>query len=171
MENNIFRISSSISTTSSNTNQIDSEKEENLFNQKIWKDFPEYWLTFTYDNFSNNIKKLVSEKKNFFLYLYGTHDKNGRSWCPDCVRSEPFVNKAKEIIAARENEKEIYFVNIPIDIEKRPAYRNDKIVKMRRVPTLAYFNKGRELGRIVEHEMDTQDMVDGFILQVYDEDF
>ena len=42
---------------------------------------------------------------------------------------------------------------------------------MKRVPTLAFFNKGRELGRIVEHEMDTQEMVDGFILQVYDEDY
>ena len=170
METNFFNSSSSLSTVSSNSNEKKFQKD-NLFNQKIWKDFPDFWLTFTYENITANLKKLISEKKNFFLYLYGTHDKNGKSWCPDCVRSEPFVNKAKEIIAARENEKEIYFVNVPIDFDKRPFYRNDKIIKMKRVPTLAYFNKGRELGRIVEHDMDTQEMVDGFILSVYDEDY
>jgi thiol-disulfide isomerase/thioredoxin len=170
MEINTFNTSSSLSTVSSNSNQKKTQKED-LFNQKIWKDFPEFWLTFTIENFAANIKKLISEKKSFFLYLYGTHDKNGKSWCPDCVRSEPFVNKAKEIIAARENEKEIYFVNVPIDFDKRAFFRNDKIAKMKRVPTLAFFNKGRELGRIIEHEMDTQEMIDGFVLQVYDEDY
>ena len=71
METNFFNSSSSLSTVSSNSNEKKFQKE-NLFNQKIWKDFPDFWLTFTYENITTNLKKLISEKKTFF-FIYMEH--------------------------------------------------------------------------------------------------
>jgi hypothetical protein len=59
MEINSYNSSSSLSTVSSNSNEKKSKKES-LFNQKIWKDFPDFWLTFTYENITANLKKLIS---------------------------------------------------------------------------------------------------------------
>ena len=68
-----------------------------------------------------------------------------------------------------EPKKELYFVNISVNINQKEIYRNDPIVRMKRIPTLIYFSKGVEMGRIIEKEMATQENIDSFIDQIYED--
>ena len=128
-----------------------------------------YWITTTVSNFSQIIKDLVKEKKDLLVYLYGERDSEGRSWCPDCVLSHPFVENIFPRIMENEPKKELYFVNISVSINQKEIYRNDPIVRMIRIPTLIYFSKGVEMGRIIEKEMATQENIDSFIDQIYED--
>jgi hypothetical protein len=132
-----------------------------------WSLFPKYFLFFNSDNYKKGLDELVLLKKNFFLFMYGSHNYSGESWCSDCRKSEPFINKAKQTISSREKIKEIYFVSIPIDKEKKMEFYANPICHMNRVPTLAYFEQGKEKGRIFEQQMETQQMVDSFIEIAY----
>jgi hypothetical protein len=132
-----------------------------------WSLFPKYFLFFNSDNYKKGLDELVLLKKNFFLFMYGSHNYSGESWCSDCRKSEPFINKAKQLISSREKIKEIYFVSIPIDKEKKMEFYSNPICHMSRVPTLAYFEGGKEKGRIFEQQMQTQQMVDNFVEIAY----
>ena len=101
--------------------------------------------------------------------MYGKHDMWGQSWCSDCDIAEPFVNNVKPIIAKNEEIKEIYFVNIPIPKEKRKIYKESKILKFHHVPTLIYFQKGKEIRRLTENEMFSQFQVTSFVEKAYDD--
>ena len=79
------------------------------------------------------------------------------------------MKKAKEeIVFKKKEEKEILFVNIPVEKSERSDYTNNKIVKLTRIPALIYFYKGKEMARIVEGDMANQESVDGFISQAYE---
>ena len=128
-----------------------------------------YWIETTKSDFGSIVKDYLKEKKDFIVYLYGNHDNQGRSWCPDCVVAEPFVEEALEKINELESQKEIYFINIGVSISERDIYRNDKIIKMRRIPTLIYFSQGNEMGRLVEGDMASQENIDAFIDTIYED--
>ena len=81
-----------------------------------------YWITTTVSNFSQIIKDLVKEKKDLLVYLYGERDSEGRSWCPDCVLSHPFVENIFPRIMENEPKKELYFVNISVNINQKEIY-------------------------------------------------
>ena len=140
--------------------------ENKSFNE-IWSLFPKYFLFLEHSKFNSVLKELVSTQKNFFLFMYGTNDSNGFSWCLDCDNVKPFINKAKKIVSSREKEKEIYFVSVPIDRDKKLEYKKHPICQMQHVPTLAYFQKGKEINRILEKQMSTQEMVNNFIEMAY----
>ena len=101
--------------------------------------------------------------------MYIKHDMRGQSWCSDCEIAQPFINNIKPIIAKNEQIKEIYFVNIPIPREKRKLYSSNKILKMVHVPTLIYFQKGREVRRILENQMFSQYQVTSFVEKAYED--
>ena len=139
-----------------------SKNEEKLSSTK-------YWIPTTPSNFNQKVKDHLKDKKDFLVYLYGEHDDQGRSWCPDCVISEPFVEKAKSKIMKNESKKEIYFIDISVSQKQKDIYRNDKIIKMKRIPTIIYFSNGVEMERIVEGEMASQEKIDSFIDQIYED--
>ena len=99
--------------------------------------------------------------------MYGKHDMRGQSWCSDCDIAEPFINNIKPIIAKNELIKEIYFVNLPIPREKRKLYSSNKILKLAHVPTLIYFQKGKEVARLMETQMFSQFEVTSFVEKAY----
>lgn len=126
-------------------------------------------ITLNHEEFSDKIQNLVNEKKNIMIYVYGAIDAvTGKSWCPDCETSKPFVNGAKQDIFFKNTSKEIIFVNLPVVRAERPDYTNNKIVKLTRIPSLIYFNKGVELGRLVELELANKDAVDGFFNDAFE---
>ena len=139
-----------------------AKREENLSSSK-------YWITTTPSNFNQIVKDYLKDKKDFLVYLYGDHDAQGRSWCPDCVIAQPFVDNVLPRIMENESKKEVYFINISVSIMQRDIYRNDKIIKMRRIPTIIYFSKGVEMGRLVEGDMASQENIDAFIDQIYED--
>ena len=133
----------------------------------IWANFPKYWIYCTEENFELKLKDLILNQKNFFAFMYGKHDMRGQSWCSDCDIAEPFINNIKPIIAKNESIKEIYFVNIPIPREKKKLYSSNKVLKMVHVPTLIYFQKGKEVARLTETQMFSQYQVTSFVEKVY----
>ena len=135
----------------------------------IWANFPKYWIYCTEENFELKLKDLMLNHKNFFAFMYGKHDMRGQSWCSDCDIATPFVDNVKPIIAKNEQLKEIYFVNIPIPREKRKLYSSNKLLKMAHVPTLIYFEKGKEIGRLTESQMFSQFQVTSFVLKAYED--
>ena len=132
-----------------------------------WANFPKYWIYCTEENFELKIRDLILNQKNFFAYMYGKHDMRGQSWCSDCDIAEPFINNIKPIIAKNELIKEIYFVNLPIPREKRKLYSSNKILKLAHVPTLIYFQKGKEVARLMETQMFSQFEVTSFVEKAY----
>ena len=133
----------------------------------VWANFPKYWIYCTEENFELKIRDLILNQKNFFAYMYGKHDMRGQSWCSDCDIAAPFINNIKPIIAKNELIKEIYFVNIPIPKEKRKIYKESKILKLAHVPTLIYFQKGKEVARLMETQMFSQFEVTSFVEKAY----
>ena len=129
----------------------------------------DHFLELNYNNFQQKLQELVKAKKNMLVHLYGTIDSSGRSWCPDCIVSHPHIEAIKPIIDKKQDEKEIYFIDIPEDWDKRAVYKKNPILKEKRVPTLIYYFEGREIGRIVEDEMSTLDSVKEFIDQIYED--
>ena len=162
-----------------NENNIITEKKEEIIKEnkpeitydsskiETWGDFTKYWIFLHHHNVIQGLNKLIYTKKNFFVFMYGTHDAKGRSWCSDCVYAEPNVNLIKGIIASKENEKEVYFVNIPIDKEKKPFYKNNEILKMLHVPTLIYFEYGKEIRRLIQNDLFNKDRVVDFVMKTY----
>ena len=134
----------------------------------IWANFPKYWIYCTEENFDLKIKDLILKQKNFFAFMYGKHDIRGKSWCPDCDIAEPFMNNVKPLIAKNEQIKEVYFVNISIPRDKKKLYQENKILKMRHVPTLIYFEKGKEISRLTENQMFSQYQVTSFVEKAYE---
>ena len=129
----------------------------------------DHFLLLGFNDFESKIQELVKSKKNMLVHLYGSIDSSGNSWCPDCIISHPHIEKIKPIVDEKQDEKEIYFLDIPEDWDKRSKYRKNPILKEKRVPTLIYFANGREMGRIVEDEMYTYDAIKEFIDQIYEE--
>ena len=134
----------------------------------IWENFPKYWIYCTEENFDLKVRDLIMNHKNFFAYMYGKHDMRGQSWCSDCEIAQPFVNNVKPIIAKNEKFKEVYFVNIPIAKDKKKLYSTNKILKLNHVPTLIYFEKGREISRISENQLFSQYNINSFVEKAYD---
>ena len=128
-----------------------------------------YWIKTTESNFNSIVKEYLQQKKNFIVYIYGDRDAQGKSWCPDCVIAEPFVENALPRIKELESQKEVYFINIGVSSDKKALYKNDKIIKMKRIPTLIYFSNGVEMGRIVEGDLASQENIDDFINQIYED--
>ena len=157
-----------------NTNNNINNNSNNNYNitydnTKIetWGDFTKYWIFLHHHNYKEGIQNLLKLKKNFFIYMYGSHDSKGISWCSDCRYAEPNINLIKGIIASKEKEKEIYFINIPIDKEKKPFYKSDNILKLSHVPTLIYFENGNEIRRIIQNDMFDKKKVVDFIMKSY----
>ena len=128
-----------------------------------------YWINTDESNFNAKIKDLLSKRLDFIVYIYGKHDPDGRSWCPDCEVAQPFVNNILPKIKENESEKEIYFVDVGVDKAKKEIYRNDKVIKMTKVPTLIYFSQGTEMERLIEGDMASQENIDSFIDQIYED--
>ena len=135
----------------------------------IWANFPKYWIYCTEENFDLKIRDLILNQKNFFAFMYGEHDMRGHSWCSDCDIAEPFMNNVKPLIAKNEQIKEVYFVNIPVPKEKKKIYQINRVLKMHHVPTLIYFQKGKEIARLTENEMFSQYQVTSFVEKAYED--
>ena len=94
--------------------------------------------------------------------MFGSKDNNNLSWCRDCNIADPFVSNGKKIV---KNNNSILWVNIPIDKNKKYAYKYNKFLKLNYVPTLIYFKNGIEIGRIIQNDLFNQENINYFIIQ------
>ena len=84
----------------------------------------DHFMELGYNEFQPKIQELIKGKKNMLVHIYGTIDSSGRSWCPDCIVSHPHIEAIKPIIDEKQDEKEIYFIDLPEDWDKRATYKN-----------------------------------------------
>lgn len=98
---------------------------------------------------------LLESKKSFFAYFHGSfNEQTNQSWCSDCDISRPLIEKQHNKLECKKN---FVFAKFPIETcaeWKNPqfAYRVNKF-KVNRIPTLIFFLKGVEMGRLVESEL------------------
>ena len=157
-----------IRTNNNNDNEnINFYKNSNIYSQKNILSNSKNEITLNYLDFSNKIYELIENKKSFFVFMYGSLNYKGKSWCTDCIRSEPFIKKGKEIILNHESEKKILWINIPIEKNKKYAYKYNNYLKMYFLPTLIYFENGNEIGRIIQEQMFSQEIINNFINNAY----
>ena len=136
-------------------------------NNELSLDFSGFQITLNLHNFSNGIQTLINRGKNFFVFLFGTHGIDGKSWCSDCNIAEPLVNYCKRVIALKQQEKEIYFVNITVDKQYRIYYLMDPNIRLNLIPSLIYFEKGKEIKRIEEKELFSISNIFNFVKSGY----
>ena len=120
-------------------------------------------------NYQKPIREMVIDRKTFFIFIYGSHDYTGKSWCSDCNIARPIVEESKNIIKDKRYEKEVYFISIPIDKINMVDLKYDSIIQLERVPTLIYIENGREKNRLIENDLFSYQNVNSFIRQPYDQ--
>ena len=103
--------------------------------------------------------------------MYGATDYRGVSWCSDCTFAEPLIQNGKNLVLSRQSQKQILWVNIPIEKERRQAYKVDAYLRMMYVPTLIYYENGIEMRRIVQEQMFTQESINNFIIRAYQQSY
>ena len=140
---------------------------ENSKNEYGYND--DRFITLNIFNYPKKIRDMIQQRKSFFLYLYGSHDYTGQSWCSDCNIARPNVEEAKKIIKNKRYEKEMYFVNIPIEKIYMDDFKDDPIIQLERVPTLIYYENGLERERLVENDLFSYQNIRDFIMQAYNE--
>lgn len=66
-------------------------------------------------NSISELEKLVSEQssqgKTAVLLFTGTKNADGKSWCPDCVVSDPVVEKTTQQLSSNDN---LTFITVPV---------------------------------------------------------
>ena len=120
-------------------------------------------------NYQNIIREKIKERKTLFVVIYGTHDYTGKSWCSDCNIAMPNIEEAKNIVRNKKYEKEVYFIDIPIDKINMEYLNIDHNIRLERVPTLIFFENGMERNRLVENDLFSCQTVINFILQAYNQ--
>ncbi|EDX16981.1 thioredoxin domain-containing protein 17 [Drosophila simulans] len=55
---------------------------------------PEYVPARGFKEMENLIKLYENQRSPIYIYFYGEKDKEGRSWCPDCVAAEETIMSA-----------------------------------------------------------------------------
>ncbi len=129
--------------------------------------FPGYSTTLNIENFSEGIQYLINTGKNFIIYLFGTKGFDGKSWCSECNYVEPLIEQCKRIVALKEREKEIYFINITVEKNNRIPYMIDPNIRLNFIPTLIYFENGKEIKRLVEKQLFSIYNINNFIMSIY----
>jgi hypothetical protein len=118
----------------------------------------------TVEDYNNGaFDELISNKATFFGYFTGSVNEEGVSWCPDCVTAKPIVKEAIKILE-KVNTK-ILYVELPVE---RSVWKDQDFIyrtklKVTNVPTLVFYQKGLEFGRLVESELFEQNNVEEFI--------
>jgi hypothetical protein len=140
---------------------------ENSKNDYSYND--DRFITLNIFNYPGKIRDMIQQRKSFFVYIYGSHDYTGQSWCSDCNIARPNVEEAKKIIKNKRYQKEVYFMNIPIEKIYMEDFKDDPIIQLERVPTLIYYENGLERGRLIENDLFSYESIRDFMMQAYND--
>ncbi|KAF9290091.1 Thioredoxin domain-containing protein 17 [Mortierella alpina] len=119
----------------------------------------------TIESLHEVVAKTVEENKgkDIFLYYYASNDPaTGKSWCPDCVRAGPIVEKK---FSELDN---VVLVDVPVG--DRPTwkdlnhpYRHDEVIKISAVPTLVHW---ASKSKLVENDCEDVAKLEQFVQRV-----
>ncbi|XP_020282346.1 thioredoxin domain-containing protein 17-like [Pseudomyrmex gracilis] len=98
-----------------------------------------------YENFLEYVKDLKSAGQTYILYTGTKLSDSGKSWCPDCVVAEPFIEKGFEtapdgtqLIVAEVGDR-------PFWKDPNCPFRSNPITKLKVLPTLARWGTQKRL--------------------------
>ncbi|KAG1657882.1 Thioredoxin domain-containing protein 17 [Nymphon striatum] len=106
------------------------------------------------------VKAAIDSEKNhsgpIFVLFTGSKNAKGESWCPDCVKAEPFI---EEVLHS--NRSELLFIQCDVGNrnfwkDQNNAFRKDNFLKLTGVPTLL---KIKENKRLQEEQLFNKDLV------------
>ncbi|PNF14252.1 Thioredoxin domain-containing protein 17 [Cryptotermes secundus] len=108
-----------------------------------------------YDAFCNLIGELETQGKPVVVYFSGSKGEDGKSWCSDCVKAMPVVEKAVE------DAEDIHFVYVGVGDRKfwkdpKCPFRTDKRLRLKSVPTLMVWGQSE---KVEEAECSNPDLV------------
>ncbi|XP_076302116.1 thioredoxin domain-containing protein 17-like [Lasioglossum baleicum] len=116
-----------------------------------------------YENFFKFIKNLQSTGSVYVLFS-GKKLPNGKSWCPDCVKAEPFIEEGFKAVSDSSHLVEVEVGDRPYWKNLNCPFRTNSTTKLRVLPTLAKWNTQKRL------EGDECSRVDLIEMLVTDED-
>jgi hypothetical protein len=99
------------------------------------------------------------------LLFFGSEDpQTGESWCPDCVTADPVLRAA---IAAGRPDLTLFESPVGLrsawkNVPDHP-YRLHPDLRVARIPTLIRFERGCEVGRLVEADCARPEAVAAFL--------
>ena len=151
------------------TNNNDYSNYSNSRYNYLRNEDNERFITASIFSYQRELRQLLQNRKTFFLFVYGSHDYTGKSWCSDCNIAMPNVEDGKKVIKNKKFEKEVFFFSLPIYKIYMSDLKDDPVIQLERVPTLIYFENGLERNRLVENELFSYQVVNNFILQAYEQ--
>jgi Eukaryotic protein of unknown function (DUF953) len=111
------------------------------------------------------ITATIAEQGSALFVFFGSIDpQTGESWCKDCVTADPVLRRA--CVSTR---PDLILFECPVgersDWKQQPQhpYRQHPLLRLERIPTLLFFERGLERGRLVEADCANQDLVVAFL--------
>uniref|UniRef100_A0A6P7EXV2 Thioredoxin domain-containing protein 17 n=1 Tax=Diabrotica virgifera virgifera TaxID=50390 RepID=A0A6P7EXV2_DIAVI len=90
-----------------------------------------------YDNFVNFMKNFKAQGTVVCIYFGGSVDEaTGESWCDDCVRAWPVIDKELEATDPNSHFVRVEVGDMPIWKDPNCPFRHDPKTKLRVLPTL-----------------------------------
>ncbi|EDO42121.1 predicted protein [Nematostella vectensis] len=100
------------------------------------------------ENCAELFEKIEEQKgKRIFVMFIGAIDETGDSWCPDCVRAEPNVEKAVENFQGDKNAAVFILAIVgdrPTWKDPNNEFRVHEKLRLKSIPTLMEWNTTKE---------------------------
>ena len=114
--------------------------------------------THGFQDFINSVQSPDLKDKVVFCLFCGDKDKDGKSWCPDCVTSEPVV---RSCISKIEND-DVVFIYCAVGgrdfwKDRQNEFRTHASLKLTGVPT--FMRWGFPKQKLVEEQLVKEDMI------------
>ncbi|KAL0480896.1 thioredoxin domain-containing protein [Acrasis kona] len=125
------------------------------------------------NQFDAVLKETITNNPNSTVLGYFTGAVNpatNKSWCPDCVVSEPILNDLLEEFennAKNPSEDKIILIKCPIERagysgNPNHPYRKNPSIKLTGVPTLIWYQDNSPTDRLVEGDFTSGDKVNKY---------
>ncbi|XP_054008999.1 thioredoxin domain-containing protein 17-like [Hylaeus anthracinus] len=97
-----------------------------------------------YENFFKFVENLKVNEPVYVLYS-GTKLPNGKSWCPDCVEAEPFIEEGFKVAPETAHLVVVEVGDRPYWKDLNCPFRTNSTTKLRVLPTLARWGTQKRL--------------------------
>ncbi|KAI4333174.1 hypothetical protein L6164_018012 [Bauhinia variegata] len=121
----------------------------------------------TVSSFDGVFEKFRSEapnnKANLILFLADKDPATNLSWCPDCVRAEPVINKKLEASSDNIALLKAYVGDRPTWRNPQHPWRVDTRFKLTGVPTLIRWENDTVKGRLEDYEAHIENKIEALV--------
>ena len=111
-----------------------------------------------FQDFMSAVQSTELKGKRIFCLFCGDKDESGKSWCPDCVVSEPVVRSCLKNV----DDDDVVFIYCAVGDrnywkDKQNDFRTNSSLKLTGVPTLLKW--GSPNRKLVEDQLMKEDLI------------